>query len=194
MKSPANHFERPARGPREVRTHYNLGTGGYTVDRWTDRPSGRCRQSSTRPPKAGKPRWLCDDDTVPALLLVGAYASYSRGEHARYLQSFEVVGTKPDGTPLRMGTRNVHAHVYGTPSDAHVDVRDGSWRPARYSANPPCFVDVATSRCLPNDRTVDVFLASAPNADGRRIYKARNRKPPAALPTMWWRPSRGETR
>jgi len=123
------------------------------------------------------------------MLLVGAYASYSRGEHARYLRSFEVVGTKPDGTPLRMGTRNVHAHVYGTPSDAHVDVRDGSWRPARYSANPPCFVDEATARCLPNDRSIDVFLASESNTAGRQIYTSQARKAPAFLPTMFWRPT-----
>lgn len=184
-----SHYAAPARRHGEVRTHYNLSTGGYTVDRWTDRSSGRCRQSAARAPKAGKPRWLCDDDSVPSLLLIGAYASYSRSGVNAYLKSFDVVGVKPDGTPIRMGTRNVHAHVLGTPSDAAVNVNDGAWRPARYSATPPCFVDMASGACLPNDRSVDVYLASAPNTSGRRIYKSQARKAPAALPTMWWRPS-----
>ena len=184
-----DHYSKPKRRVGDVRTHYNLSTGGYTVDKWTDRPSGRCRQSAGRSAVSGKPRWLCDDDAIPSILLLGAYASYSRSGVNAYLKSFEVVGTKPDGTPIRMGTRNVHAHVLGRPSDAHVDVQDGSWRPARYSADPPCFVDIATGHCLPNDRTIDVFLSSAPNTAGRRIYKSQKRKPPAALPTMWWRHS-----
>lgn len=186
---PRDHYTKPSRLEGEVRTHYNLGTGGYTVDRWATRPSGRCRQSASAQVREGAARWLCDDDKVPSVLLLGAYASYSRSGVKTYLASFEVVGVKPDGTPLRMGTRNVHAHVLGTMSDKPVDVRDGRWRPARYSADPPCFVDVATSECLPNDRSIDVFLSSAPNTAGRKIYKSQARKAPALMPTMFWRPA-----
>lgn len=186
---PEDHFSKPSRRPGEVRTHYNLATGGYTVDQWTDKPSGRCRQSHARPPKPGRPRWLCDDDTVPAILLLGAYASYSRGGLKAYTASFSTVGSRPDGSEIRMGTRNVHAHILGSPSDLPVDLLDGTWRPARYSAQPPCFVDAITKTCLPNDRSIDVFLASEPNTAGRKIYKSQARKAPAFLPTMFWRPT-----
>ena len=183
----SDHYSTPRRAACDVRSHYNLATGGYTVDRWTDHSSGRCR---TPPAKPGKARWLCDQDDLESLHLKGAYASYSRSGVNAYLKSFDVVGMTPEGSPIRMGTRNVHAHVLGCPSDEPVDPRDGSWRPARYSADPPCFVDVATKQCLPNDRSIDVYLSSAPNPAGKKIYKSHARKAPAMLPTMFWRPAR----
>ena len=94
------------------------------------------------------------------------------------------------GREKKMGVRNVHAHVLGTVSHEPVDVRDGDWRAARYSTSPACFVDMATGACLPNDRSIDVYLGSTPNTAGRRVYKS-NRPPSKLLPTMWWRVTRG---
>ena len=212
---PNDHFSRPKRRTEDVRTHYNLNTGGYTVDRWGKVARGKCRGQSVRP---GAPRWLCDDDQTQELLLQRAYSGYDRTGHRKYLESFRVCGfvdtyfyRTPDGSlgkatdrsripdgavieekkpmPVKAGTRNVHAHVYGIPSDAAIDVNDGTWRRARYSADPPCFVDMETGQCLPNDGSIDVFLASAPNTQARQTYCTK-RKPPASLPTMFWRLSR----
>lgn len=183
---PNDHFSRPKRRPEDVRTHYNLNTGGYTVDRWGKVARGKCRGQSVRP---GAPRWLCDDDQTQELLLQRAYSGFDRTGHRKYLESFKVCGVDASGNPIRAGVRNVHAHVYGIPSDAAIDVNDGTWRRARYSADPPCFVDMETGQCLPNDGSIDVFLASAPNTQARQTYCTK-RKPPAMLPTMYWRPSR----
>jgi hypothetical protein len=193
-RNPSDHFVSPARRPGEVRSHYNLNTGGYTVDQWLAQSPGKCRGS--KPSPAGKPRWLCADDQVESLLLVGAYSSYARSGHGTYLATFSAVRVNkvgcpdPAGEERRMGNRNVHAHVLGTVSAQPVDLNDGTWRPARYSASPACFVDAATAQCLPNDRSIDVYLASTPNVSGRCIYKSK-RPPSKLLPTMWWRVTRG---
>ena len=186
-RNPDDHFSPPKRQAGEVRTHYNLNTGGYTIDNWILQSPGTC--VGGRPGTSKKPRWLCVDDQTQSILLVGAYSSYIRSEHARYLKSFEVVSVDEQGREKRMGTRNVHAHVLGRISDEPVDLNDPEWRAARYSASPPCFVDMKTGICLPNDRSIDVYLSSAPNTTGRSIYKSA-RKPPDSLPTMWWRASR----
>lgn len=169
-----------------MRTHYNLNTGGYTIDKWLTVAKGKCRGQSKVP---GKPRWLCDDDSVQQVMLRAAYSGYDRSGHRKYLESFKVCGVDAQGAPVRAGVRNVHAHVYGIPSGDSVDLSDGSWRPARYSASPACFVDVETRQCLPNDGSIDVFLGSAPNTRGRQTY-CTSRKAPANLPVMYWRPAR----
>lgn len=181
-----NHFDRPKRRAADVRTHYNLNTGGYTIDHWSTKARGKCRGQTV---KSGKARWLCDDDQAQEVLLRDAYSGYDRTGHRKYLESFKVCGVDAAGNAIRAGVRNVHAHVYGILSDATVNVNDGTWRRARYSANPPCFVDMETRQCLPNDGSIDVFLASAPNTQSRQTYCTK-RKPPAMLPTMFWRPSR----
>lgn len=186
-RNPDDHFSAPKRQPGEVRTHYNLNTGGYTVDEWLSQSPGKCRGG--KPSANRTPRWLCADDTIQSILLVGAYSSYDRSGHRAYVESFEVVSVDEQGREKRMGTRNVHAHVLGRLSDEPVNLNDPEWRAARYSASPPCFVDMKTGICLPNDRSIDVYLSSAPNTTGRSIYKSA-RRPPDSLPTMWWRASR----
>jgi len=186
-RNPDNHFSPPKRQAGEVRTHYNLNTGGYTIDNWISQSPGTC--VGGRPGTSKKPRWLCVDDQIQTLLLVGAYSSYIRSEHARYLKSFKVVSVDEQGREKKSGVRNVHAHVLGRISDEPVDLNDPEWRQARYSHTPPCFVDLATGTCLPNDRSIDVFLASAPNVAKIKTYIS-SKKPPPDQPKMWWRASR----
>lgn len=169
MPHPADHLTAPARRPSDERAHYNLHTGGYSVDRWRSGVGWRLAE------------------TVPTLYLRGAYCRFQRGAWLRYIATMRAPGGPNGGRG--MGVRNVHAHVYGEPSAGPIDPADGTWRRARYCPNPPCFADTETGLPLPNDRTLDVYLDSVPNVDGRRVYRS-GRKPPAMLPTMYWRPSR----
>jgi Eukaryotic DNA topoisomerase I, catalytic core len=160
-KYPQHHFDRLKPTSDEVRTHYNLNSGGYTIDVRT--PVG----------------WRLRDDQTQAVTLRGAHFEYQPSGHRRYSEG-------PDA-----GRRNVHAWVYGKEDYAPVDV--SQWRPCRYSKDPPCFVDIETRQCLPNDRSIDVHLASRSNIDpatgkARKSMYARGRAVPWA-PVAYWRPA-----
>lgn len=158
-----HHFDHPKATEGEVRTHFNLHTGGYTIDQ--------------RVPGTG---WRKRDDKTLAVLLLGASFEYQPSGHRRYSEGPEA------------GRRNVHAWVYGTESHEPVDLSAG-WRPCRYSKNPPCFVDIETRQCLPNDRSIDVYLSSRSNIDPdtgkpRKSMYERGRAVPWA-PVAHWRPA-----
>jgi len=84
--------------------------------------------------------------------MLGATFEYAPAGHREYSEG------------PKAGRRNVHAWVYGQESLEQVDLSKG-WRPCRYSQNPPCFVDMQTKQCLPNDRSIDVYLGSKPNVE-----------------------------
>lgn len=158
-----HHFDHPKATEGEVRTHFNLHTGGYTIDQ--------------RVPGKG---WRKRDDRTLAVLLLGASFEYQPSGHRRYSEGPEA------------GRRNVHAWVYGTESHEPVDLSAG-WRPCRYSKNPPCFVDIETRQCLPNDRSIDVYLSSRSNIDPdtgkpRKSMYERGKAVPWA-PVAHWRPA-----
>jgi hypothetical protein len=170
------------REPGDRRSHFNLNTGGYTLDVYRD---------------GG---WRMERNTDPAVLLERAYFRYSPSGHRDYLASFEpseALGGK------WAGRRGVHAWIYGKPNFSLPSSSEG-WRKARYSdgrprdadpmrsgaGTPACFVDLETGACLPNDRSIDVWLASAPNtpdASGRVGLKYRNGRVPMLKPVMYWR-------
>lgn len=170
------------REPGDRRSHFNLNSGGYTLDVY---------QSGG---------WRMERNTDPAVILERAYFRYSPSGHRDYLASFEpseALGGK------WAGRRGVHAWIYGRPSFSFPSSSEG-WRKARYSdgrprdadpnrsgaGTPACFVDLETGACLPNDRSIDVWLASAPNtpdASGRVGLKYRNGRVPKVKPLMYWR-------
>lgn len=159
---PQHHFDHPAPKAGEVRTHFNLHTGGYTIDTKQDKG------------------WRMRDATTKALVLRGAVFKFAPAGHREYAEGSTA------------GRRNVHAWVYGTESYEPVNLSQG-WRPCRYSKDPPCFVDIATGQCLPNDRSIDVYLGSIDNRDpvtGKpkpSRYKGGKALPWA--PVAYWRPA-----
>ena len=167
---PQHHFDHPAPKAGEVRTHFNLHTGGYTID--TKQESHRKGRKVTS--------WKMRDATTKALVVRGAVFKFAPAGHREFLE-----GPKE-------GRRNVHAWVYGTESYEPVNLSQG-WRPCRYSKDPPCFVDMATGQCLPNDRSIDVYLGSIDNRDpvtGKpkpSRYKGGKALPWA--PVAYWRPA-----
>jgi len=68
-KFPRHHFDRPARPSTEVRAHFNLHTGGYSID--TKGPEG----------------WRMRDDDIPALTLLNATFEYAPSKHRKYFES-----------------------------------------------------------------------------------------------------------
>lgn len=172
LPAPRTHFDCNVRANKtDVRTHFNLNTGGYTIDQhvsvgWRKR------------------------ETVQDILLKAAYFQFKPSGHRDYLESMQVLCfDKKTGQTRKAGRRNVHAWVFGIESRPPATLGD-DWRPARYSVDSPCFVDMETRRCLPNDRSVDVFLGSRPNAgpDGKPVKSqyCRGRTTPV-LPVMFWR-------
>ncbi len=170
------------REPGDRRSHFNLNTGGYTLDVYRD---------------GG---WRMERNTDPAVILERAYFRYSPSGHRDYVASFEP-SKALDGKWA--GLRGVHAWIYGKPSMDFPMSADG-WRRARYSdgrprhddpkrsgaGTPACFVDMETGACLPNDRSIDVWLDSVPNeknAKGQYALKYRNGRVPRLKPVMYWR-------
>lgn len=205
--------------PHEVKVHYNLATGGYSVHE-------HGRGTTER--------------AAPAVLLIGAYGHVMPAGHQQLRGSIEaqergqaplVLVTKkwrrvrsgatfvcqPDGDldpPQErvMGERNLFAWSVGTRGSereleaalADAEAGRGSWAPAGFDVKKGCFAHMVGGRfqeCLPNDRSIDVILMGRPNVmrlpglDGefcRPLYRPSRgawKKPPAFAPAMFWRPT-----
>ena len=159
---PRSHFHRPNRKPGDIRTHFHLHTGGYTSEHAT----------------TGERGWKLDHNNLQELYLRDAYFEFDPTGHRQYLESFsyDPVAKKD------MGYRVVHAHVLGQPADLEIarNYPKEEWRDAGYSVGrakgmPACFVDRKTGNCLPNDRSVDVWLKNRlnkiPDKDPTVVYR-----------------------
>jgi len=204
----------------EVKAHFNLKTGGYSVHDGkrvvvTDAPAMLLFRASGEVGKAANKRFLDSRETFDidrVWLLVE-----DRGR-LRCVPRPERLPTPVRSKP--MGLRSVYAHVVGTPSsEEELDqaMRDakagrGGWRAGGFWPDGGCFFlfdEDGKMRCIPEDRSVDVLLASQPN-EWRRgsplpnerlcqpLYRprkdakgiARWQTPLAIGPLMFVRPSR----
>lgn len=132
----------------DVRTHFNLHTEGYTVDRWSNAPTGSC--GSSRAPAKPTFRWLCQQNDVPELLLTDAYFRFDRSKWA---------------ASLRSGVKGVYAWVLGCPGQ--IPSSESGWLRADFDQQRGCFVDRLSRDCLAQDGSVRVWLRRRPRLDAR---------------------------
>ena len=212
-------YAHPRQMPHEVKSHFNLNTGGYSIH---EHDAGTTEREAR------------------AVLLLRSYGHVRRDGHELFKKTkgpvtlsrrWDRVQTGPDEAKcvpsgmldvpvvLEMGKRSLYAWSVGTRASqaatraALAEAREGrgGWMPALFDAATGCFAAMGpngrSAGCLPNDRSVDVLLTLRPNILMPRppgidvdlcrslYYPARGkawRTPRAFAPRMYYRPAARE--
>jgi hypothetical protein len=211
-------YAHPRQMPHEVKSHFNLSTGGYSVH---EHDAGTTERNAR------------------AVLLLRSYGEVRRHGHELFARTkgpiamprrWNRVQTGPDEAEcvpsgmldvpvvLEMGERSLYAWSVGTRASqaatraALAEAREGrgGWMPALFDAATGCFAAMGPDRrsagCLPNDRSVDVLLTLRPNVlmprpPGigvdlcRPLYRPAKgawKTPLAFAPAMYYRPAARE--
>lgn len=206
-------YAHPKQMPHEVKAHYNLRTGGYSIHEHdagtteTDARTVLLLRSYGHVQPYGHQLFLRTRGDVE---LTRRWDRVSTGSgEAKCVPS----GLLPAPLTLRMGERNLYAWSVGTRASqaaaraalAEAQQGRGGWLPAMFHVDSGCFAAMGPRGeflgCLPNDRSVDVLLTHRPNilrAPGvevdlcRPLYRpARGAwiTPPAYAPMMYYRPA-----